>query len=284
MLRQRRPSLLRDKGRFEIDRFIAAAATAIVLCCLCAPPMLALHTGTKADARNVVLTDSDPIPNISLTEVGIQPQAVQMYRQAVRELHSGEARLAEKDALRAVALDAKFADADALAATAALAQREFSRARAEACDAVRIDANDEKAWVILATADNYLGRYADAVDALGHVRQQDQSTWQVGYQWARAEAGQDHTAQTLDWANRSALTAPAAFAPLHLLRASALAAVNEYSQSADELGTYLQLLGENAPERDELTRELHRLRALSQNGAISQPPAGGEAGYNALAN
>lgn len=292
MLRQRRPG----PKRFRIDWFKAAVATAIVLGCLCAPCALAQRNGTKANGMpevdNPVLSTEILIPDGSMMESGIRPKAIRMYWKAVQELHNGQDSTAEKDARRAVRIDAKFADADALAATAALAQRQFSRARAEACHAVHINANDEKAWVVLATADNYLGKYAEAVDALGHVRQADRSTWQVAYQWARAEAGegeraeagQDDAAQTLDWANRAALTAPSGFAPLHLLRASALLAAGSYSQSADELEIYLQLLGGNAPERKGLTSELHRLRELAQNSGVSRAAAGGTPEHNALAN
>jgi predicted Zn-dependent protease len=275
MLRQRRPS---------IDWFKVVVGAVIGLACLCAPRTLAQHAGMKTSGSNIVLADSDPVPDLSTIEVGIKPEAMRMYQRAVRELHSGQAQSAEKDAHRAIELDAKFADADALAATAALAQRQFSRARAEASDAAHIDTNDEKAWVILATADNYLGMYMDAADELDHVREQDRGTWQVAYQWARAEAGQDHAAQTLEWANRVTLTAPPGFAPLHLLRASALLAVSQYSQSVDELEIYLQLLDKNANGREELTRELHRLRELARNGAASQPTSDGMAEYNALAN
>jgi tetratricopeptide (TPR) repeat protein len=283
MLRQRRP----DMDRFEIDWFQLVSAAVIVLYCLCVPCALAQVSGAKANAQRTLPDGSDPIlvaqiplADGGLTEAGIQPKAMQIYRQAVRELHSGQARTAESDAQRAVKLDAKFADADALAATAALVQRQFNRANAEACEAVRIDANDEKAWVILATAENYLDRYGEAADALGHVRVQDQATWQVAYQWARVEAGEEHAVQALEWANRAALTAPPEFAPLHLLRASALLAAGQYARAADELETYLQLPGVHAPEHPELMEELRRLRKLSRGRAFISE----EANYNALAN
>jgi hypothetical protein len=265
-------------SRFKTRGFGAAVALTIGLYCLGPCFALAQHISAKTNTHNV------EIPDLLLSEAGIRPQAVRMYRQAVRELHSRDIAAAEKDARRAVSLDAKFADADALAATAALAERQFTRARTEASDAVHIDVNDEKAWVILATADNYLGKYADAVDALSHVRQKDQTTWQVAYQWARAEAGQDNTTKTLEWVNRAALTAPPGFAPLHLLRASAMEATNQFSQAARELEIYLQLSGENAPERQELTRELYRLRELAQEEGTSMPGAEGMPAYNALAN
>ncbi len=175
-------------------------------------------------------------------------------------------------------LGPKFADAGALAATAALQQQQYERAYQEAADAVRIDPADEKAWVILATADNHLGEYVDAATALGHVRQQDQATWQVAYQWARAEAGQNQAQLALEWSNCAALTAPPTFAPLHLLRASALLAVNQYALAADELETYLQLMGANAPERASLEQELLRVRALVKSASTDGTQ------YNALAN
>ena len=267
------------KKRSSVGRFKTATAIAIVLCCLCAPCALAKHIAQNAKASsNPILTAQLDWPVSSLVEAGIQPEAMRLYSQAVGELRRGQLGEAEKDARRAGELDATFADAEALAATAALSQRRFARACEEAGSATRINADDEKAWVILATADNYLAEYDDAIDALQHVREVHWTTWQVAYQWARAEAGLNNAAQTLEWANRAALSAPSGFAPLHLLRASALLAAKRNGQAADELETYLELLSRNAPERNGLTRELARIRSLPQT------PTGEVAEYNALRN
>jgi tetratricopeptide (TPR) repeat protein len=199
---------------------------------------------------------------------------MEMYLRASRELHQGHAVPAEQDANRALQLDPKFADAAALAATAALAQQQFDRAAGEASHAIEINAADEKAYVILATAQNYLGHYSAAVDALRHVRPEEQATWQVAYQWARAEAGLQNLQKCLDWTNRAALSAPQNFAPLHLLRASVLLALGENARAADQLEIYLQLPSVNASERDLLMQELHRLRQLPRKSAVS-PAANG---------
>ncbi len=252
----------------------------VVLSCLCIPPALAKNTNSGAIAQTTGQSAADNRDNAHPmgAEAAVPPKAMQWYLQAARELHEGQAVSAEKHALRAMHLGPKFADAGALAATAALQQQQYERAHQEAADAARIDPADEKAWVILATADNHLGEYVDAATALGHVRQQDQATWQVAYQWARAEAGQDHAQSALEWSNCAALTAPPTFAPLHLLRASALLAVNQYALAADELETYLQLMGANAPERALLEQELLRIRALVKSVSTDGTQ------YNALAN
>ncbi|MHB8301418.1 MAG: hypothetical protein ACYDC6_01080 [Acidobacteriaceae bacterium] len=235
--------------------------------------------------RDATTTFTGPGSDAPMAESGVPAMAWEWYRQAVLELHRGDATRAARDAQRAIHLDKKFADAYALAATAALTERNFPLARAQAMQAVQIDGRDGKAWVVAATADNYLGQYAAAAAALGHVRPQDRSTWQVAYQWARAEAGQQNSQQALEWSNRAALTAPAEFAPLHLLRASVLLAVDQYARSADELETYLHLIGNNAPRRDELLQELQRLRGLAQaNPPVPAAPTAPAPEYNALAN
>lgn len=233
----------------KIDPFKLSIAIAVALGCLSIPVALAQEATAPTHAD-------------SLIESGIQPEALQIYDRAVHEMHLGHAVIAEADANRALQRDPKFADAAALAATAALMQEQFARAAAEATQAIQIDAADEKAYVILATAQNYLGHYRAAADALGHVRPQEQQTWQVAYQWARAEAGMQHLPECLEWLNRAALSAPVNFAPLHLLRASALLAMGENARAADELDTYLQFPSVNTAQRDLLTLELYRLRAL----------------------
>lgn len=268
------------KCESQIDWFKTSIAVVVGLYCLHVPCASAQNNTSEATAP--ILTAQLPFFSETLTEQGIRPKALHFYWQAVQELHRGRAASAEQDADRAAAADQGFADAKALAATAALAQRQYERARTKAQEAIDRNGNDEKAWVILATAENYLGKYAEAIDALKNVREKHRTTWQVAYQWARAEAGENDAVQTLDWSNRAALTAPSDFAALHLLRASALLAAGSYSQSADELDSYLRLMGESAPEREELLHELDRIRGLAQKSVSPPQIAPGE--YNALAN
>lgn len=188
-----------------------------------------------------------------------------LYFHGVQALHSGHAEQAERDAEQAIAVDNKFSDAYALASTAQLSQRKFAQAQLSAQSAIGSDPSNEKAYVILATADNYLGEYAQAVAALDPVQSDSATWWQISYQLARAEAGLDDVQAALNWSNRAALQAPEDFAPLHLLHASALVAIAQYQQAADELEVYLKLEGKQAPQRDELRRELERLRQLARH-------------------
>ena len=258
----------------KIDLFKLSIAIAVALGCLSIPVTLAQTSNTNQNSQNLQWNETALTSADSLTESGIQPDALQIYDRAVHELHQGHAVLAETDANRALQKDPKFADAAALAATASLMQQQFLRASAEATQAIHINPADEKAYVILATAQNYLGDYSAAADALRHVRPQEQQTWQVAYQWARAEAGLQHLPECLEWLNRAALSAPVNFAPLHLLRASALLAMGDSERAADELDIYLQFPSVNAAQRDLLTQELHRLRQLSPSTAAASAGTG----------
>ncbi|MGB8477249.1 MAG: hypothetical protein WCE63_00230 [Acidobacteriaceae bacterium] len=257
----------------KIDPFKLSIAVAVALACLSIPVALAQNQNANADTAPQ-FSASTPSNADNLTESGIQPDALHIYDRAVHELHQGHAVIAEADANRALRRDPKFADAAALAATAALMQEQFARASAEATQAIHINATDEKADVILATARNYLGDYSAAADALRHVRPQEQQTWQVAYQWARAEAGLQHLPECLEWLNRAALSAPVNFAPLHLLRASALLAMGDNARAADELEVYLQFPSVNSAQRDLLTQELHRLRQLPPSSTAASAVTG----------
>lgn len=199
----------------------------------------------------------------SIAALGISKKSQDSYERGVKALGRGFAVEAENDALQGIALDKNFSDAYALAATAELAQKNFVLAQKNAQAAVDADRNNLKAYVILATADNYLGEYAKAVAALAPVEGVSARWWQIDYQRARAEAGLEHAQAALDWSNRAALQAPAYFAPLHLLHASALVAAEQYGEAADELETYLAIEGDKAPQRKELQRELGRLHMLA---------------------
>lgn len=259
----------------KIVRFKLSIAVAVALGSLSVPVTLAQSQSSNVNPDASSQFDSSTPTNAdNLTESGIQPDALHMYDRAAHALHQGYAVIAEADANRALQRDPKFADAAAVAATAALMQEQFARAAAEATHAIQINADDEKAYVILATAQNYLGHYSAAVDALRHVWPQEQQTWQVAYQWARAEAGLQHLPECLEWRNRAALSAPVNFAPLHLLRASALLAMGDNAHAADELEVYLQFPSVNSAQRERLTQQMHRLRQLPPSSGTVSPTTG----------
>jgi hypothetical protein len=273
-----------DRNRLLVSLRRNAASFASIACLWIAIPALQAQTNKPNPAEtapSAILTAQLPDSGEQPANAAVAPRAGRLYHRAVHELHRGKSAAAEKDALRAVHAQPDFADGYALAATAALAQGQFNRAHDEATKAIRISSGNEKSWVILATADNYLARYTDAATALEHVGSLTDAAWQPAYQWARAEAGLGNGAAVLDWANRAAVSAPAGFAPLHLLRASALLAAQQYSQSADELETYLSLTTSQGTQQTELRSELRRIRGLAlqttaNNGAAAEP--------NALAN
>lgn len=186
------------------------------------------------------------------------------YARGVQALLAGKYAEAEHAARQAIGQDKNFSDAYALAATAELSQRKYAQAQTMAQQAVSTDAISVKARVILATADNYLGEYDAAAAALEPVQDFASGWWQAAYQRARAEAGMEHAEAALEWSNRAALLAPAGFAPLHLLHASALAAAAHYAQAAGELAAYLQIEGAQAPQRAMLEEQLARLQQLAQ--------------------
>jgi hypothetical protein len=80
--------------------------------------------------------------------------------------------------------------------------------------------------------------------------------------------------ECLEWLNRAALSAPVNFAPLHLLRASALLDMGDNARAADELDIYLQFPSVNPAQRELLTQELHRLHQLPPSSAAASPATG----------
>ncbi len=190
--------------------------------------------------------------------------AAAAFQRGVRALHRGKGARAEHEARRALRLNPDFAEAWSLAATASLAQRNFGKAAQQAATAARLSPADATPWILLATAENHRGQYADAEGALEHVQFNGDEPWQADFQEARAAAGMGRGAEVLTWTDRAALAAPASFAPLHLLRASALAARGQYQIASDELEQYLRLAGTRDPQQSALRAEVTRLRGLAK--------------------
>jgi hypothetical protein len=194
-------------------------------------------------------------------------RAAALYRRGADALRKGKNACAERDAQHAARLAPGFADAWALAATASLARRDFGAAEQQAATAVRLDPGMQTGWILLATARNHSGQYAAAQRALDHVEFAGEEPWQADYQRARAAAGLGEGPEVLAFSNRAALTAPAGFAPLHLLRASALAGQKQYRDAAEELALYLGLTGARSPEHAVLQQEAAQLQAMARTAS-----------------
>ena len=110
----------------KIDPFRLSIAIAVALGCLSLPVSAGANQQHESEFDSIQWNETALTNADSLTESGIQPDALQIYDRAVHELHQGHAVLAEADANRALQQDAKFADAAALAATAALMQQQFA--------------------------------------------------------------------------------------------------------------------------------------------------------------
>lgn len=220
------------------------------------------QSATTAPAPVLTLQLAPPAPPEG--RPAVSAKAATAYRRGVAALHKGKNAHAERDARRALRLAPSFAEAWALAATASLAQRDFKSATQQAATAVRLAPGMEAAWILLATAENHRGQYAEAMRALQHLPFTGNDPWQADYQRARAAAGLREGPAVLAYTNRAALAAPQAFAPLHLLRASAMADQGEYKNAAEELTLYIQLAGDRSPDHAALQQEVARLRALTQ--------------------
>jgi hypothetical protein len=185
------------------------------------------------------------------------------YLRATQDLTRRKIARAAHEAGQAVRWAPESAPAWTLAATVSLAEYRFDRAAVQAAAAGRLAPQMIPAWIVLATAENYRDHYAAALAALSHVSFSGEEPWQADYQRARAAAGLEQGAAVLLWSNRAALSAPAGFAPLHLLRASALANTGQYRAASEELAAYLRLIRNRSVEAAGLRRELKRLQALA---------------------
>jgi len=203
---------------------------------------------------------------ISVTQMQVPDRARALLLKAAELLSKHQIDKARKAALKALKVYPRYAEAHALLGLLAWRGKQAALAISEMQEAVRLDPYSVTSLVELGSVYNSLGRHDDALQVLGAAFRLAPHSWQVHFETGRAYLGKREFSRSLAAAEKAIKLSERDFPPLHLLRGSALLALNQMPAAEAEFEKYLgsQSSGEEAAQA---RHAVDRLRAATATQA-----------------
>jgi tetratricopeptide (TPR) repeat protein len=198
---------------------------------------------------------------VSVAAYQIPRKARQAYEKATHACT--KQRLEEADHYLAEALTVfpDYSEALTLNAIRLLDEGQAQAATEKLEHALRSDPNNARAYLVLASAYNAQTHWDEALLMVDRADRLAPNAWQGDYERARAYLGKAEYATALTWLQRVAPKAPPRFAGIYFVKASILAAGQNYRGASQELQTFLALAPEDpkAPLARQLVAQLAAL-------------------------
>jgi len=178
--------------------------------------------------------------SVTVGELAVPSKAHKALQKALRAVRKHRRNDARAQVNNALAIWPGYSDALALSALLYLGDGQTDDAIAAAQTAVRSDATNGMAQIVLASAHTTKGEYDEALHALERGLRFRPDAWQGYVERARAEMGKGQFVAALADANRAAELAPANTTLIHFLKGTALLNLNRSLDAVAELQIYLR--------------------------------------------
>jgi tetratricopeptide (TPR) repeat protein len=198
--------------------------------------------------------------SVSVSELQVPEKAQRLLVRANEEMATAKVESAEKDIRKALEIAPNFAKAVAFEAVIKLTSGDGTAALTLADRAVQMDGQLPYAEFVRAMVLNNQGRFTEAQAAANEGLRSDGQSWQGHFELAQALYGSSDRAGALVEATRAENAAPAAFAPVRILRAILLVKMNFLDAARQELKN-IDKLGIS----DARTVELHQVLSLKNH-------------------
>jgi tetratricopeptide (TPR) repeat protein len=208
-------------------------------------------------------SEADPGAPVSVAQLGVPGKAHNALLKAWDAMNKNKtvdaARLIEK----ALAVFPRYAEALMLRAALELQDNSRELALTDAQKAVEYDPNYGRAYFLLGSTYNSLGRFDDAVTTLDRGLAIAPNTWQGHYELSKALLAKGDAAAALREAEKaSSLLSPRTYPALHLVKAYAYMGLKNESAASAEIETF-QRLDPMDRRSGEAKQMLEKLRASS---------------------
>jgi predicted Zn-dependent protease len=221
------------------------------------PPQISLRL-PRASAPS----DGGPRNSISVAEYKAPEKARRELKKAREASASGKSDEAEKHLQKALEIYPKYADALTLRAILKLDTKDHQSAMADLQQAIDIDSNCAMAYLVMGAALNMESKFDDAIRALQRGEALSPGSWQVYFEMGKALVGKAQYEPALRQLNHAQAMAPEDYAPIHIVKAHAMLALNHYSDAMTELQAYLEK-EPNGPNSDQAQKMLAQARAFA---------------------
>ncbi|HEY6969909.1 MAG TPA: tetratricopeptide repeat protein [Candidatus Angelobacter sp.] len=177
---------------------------------------------------------------ISVAQYKVPAKARDAFKKAQEALGKGKNDEAQKHLARALEIHPKYADAITLGAILKLDEKNDQAAIADLQQAINYDQNCAMAYLVMGSALNTQSKYDDAIRSLERGEALSPNSWQAYFEMAKALVGKAQYQKALQQLDRAQALVPKDYLPIHLVRAHAMLALNNYSDAMTELQQYLE--------------------------------------------
>ena len=195
---------------------------------------LTLNLKTKSQ---VIPTQQYSIAASQMTVPEKARKAARKAWEALRKLRLGDAR---KNAELALEISPTYSDALVLTGILDLQDNQLQTSTAKLEQAIKYDAGNGMAYIMLAANYNATDRFDEALRALSNGMRLRPDMWQGYFESARAEMGKGDFHSALTHLDRAEELLKHEFPLIHLEKARALVSVREFARGATELEIFLK--------------------------------------------
>ena len=176
---------------------------------------------------------------VSVAEMRIPDKARKEFEKAQEAFGKQKMDDARARCAKALSLAPTYSRALTLSALFDLADNKLEEAAQKAEQAVKSDYGYSMGYIVLASVYNSLKRYDDSIRTLDRAIPLAPNSWQAYFEMSKAQLGKGDFQKALAAIDRAALSGPAEYMPVHLVRAHALLGLKAYQQAMAELEKYV---------------------------------------------
>lgn len=207
-------------------------------------------------------TDGNGNTSVSVAQYKVPQKARDAFRKAQQASVKGTNDEAQKQLARALEIYPKYADALTLRAILKIDEKDLPGAVADLQQAITDDENCSMAYLVMGAVFNTESKFDDAIRSLQRGQSLAPNSWQAYFEMAKALVGKAQYEPALRQLDRAQTLAPKEYPPIHLVRAHAMMALNNYSDAMTELQAYLAKAPQGAASQ-EAQKMLDQARAFS---------------------
>ncbi|PYP82531.1 MAG: hypothetical protein DMG65_26100 [Candidatus Angelobacter sp. Gp1-AA117] len=186
-----------------------------------------------------VATDGNGQNSISVAQYKVPEKAREELKKAKDASAKQKLDEAQKHIAKALEIYPKYADALTLRGILKLDAKDQDGAVADLQQALEYDSNDAMTYLVMGAALNMKGKYDDAIRALERGEALSPNSWQAYFEMSKSLVGKAQYEPALRQLDRAQALAPTEYPLIHLVRAHALLALNNYAEAMTELQAYL---------------------------------------------
>lgn len=230
---------------------------------------LAVNLRIRLNTRDAAAAHADGNATVSVAEYKVPQKARDAFHKAQEALVKNRRDDADKQLSKALDIYPQYAPALTLRGILSLDSEKVEAAVDDFAKAIQSDPGFAMAYTGMAAAMNVLQKFDDAIREADRAITLSPNSWQTYFEMAKSYLGKSDYKNALAQLTKAQQFEPKDFAPLHLVRAHTLIALQEYQAAMAELQEFLTL-APNDPNSGMARAALEKVKAFT---AASAKPA-----------